>query len=161
MRQESILSEAAIRFRKHAGLSAYQKCDRPLLVLVGKSDIWSPLIADEDLVTEPIVSDAGEAAGAGGGHLSVLDLDRIERISQKVRRLLLELTPEVVSNAEDFSDEVFYIPVSALGHSPEKYPDRNGLLIKPKDVQPRWVTIPLLYSYARWATGLIAGMRGK
>ncbi len=98
---------------------------------------------------------------ASGGHLSVLDLDRIERISQKVRRLLLELTPEVVSNAEDFSDEVFYIPVSALGHSPEKYPDRNGLLIKPKDVQPRWVTIPLLYSYARWATGLIAGCVGQ
>jgi hypothetical protein len=50
--------------------------------------------------------------------------------------------------------------VSALGHSPEKYPDKNGLLIRPKDIQPRWVTIPLLYSYARWATGLIAGVRG-
>ncbi len=157
VRQETILSEAAIRFRKHAGLSAYQKCDRPLLVLVGKSDIWAPLIPDEDLISEPIVRDAGGTAGTS--HLSVLDLDRIERISRKVRQLLLELTPEVVSNAEDFSDEVFYIPVSALGHSPEKYPDRNGLLIKPKDIQPRWVTIPLLYSYARWATGLIAGVR--
>jgi hypothetical protein len=155
VRQENILSEAAIRFRKHAGLSAYQKCDRPLLVLVGKSDIWEPLVEGEDLVSEPILRDSGAA-----GELAVLDLDRIERVSQKVRRLLLELTPEVVSNAEDFSDEVFYIPVSALGHSPEKYPDRNGLLIKPKDVKPRWVTIPLLYSYARWATGLIAGTRG-
>ncbi len=114
---------------------------------------------DEDLITEPILKDAGEAMETTG-HLSVLDMDRIERVSQKVRKMLMELTPEVVSNAEDFSDEVFYIPVSALGHSPEKYPDRNGLLIKPKDVHPRWVTIPLLYSYTRWATGLIAGIRG-
>ena len=155
VRQENILSEAAIRFRKHTGLSAYQKCDRPLLVLVGKSDIWAPLLKDEDLVSEPILKDAG-----GSEHLAGLDMDRIERISGKVRRLLLEATPEVVSNAEDFSDEVLYMPISALGHSPEKYPDRNGLLIKPKDVVPHWVTIPLLYSYARWSTGLIAGVRG-
>ena len=155
VRQETILSEAAIRFRKHASLSAYQKCDRPLLVLVAKSDIWGPLLADEDLVSEPIVRDE-----PGKAHLSVLDLDRIERVSMKVRQLLLELTPEVVTIAEDFSDEVFYMPVSALGHSPEKYPEKNGLLIKPRDVHPRWVTIPLLYSYARWATGLIAGVRG-
>ena len=155
VRQENILSEAAIRFRKHTGLSAYQKCDRPLLVLVGKSDIWAPLLKDEDLVTEPILKDAG-----GSEHLAGLDMDRIERISGKVRRLLLEATPEVVSNAEDFSDEVLYMPISALGHSPEQYPDRNGLLIKPKDIHPHWVTIPLLYSYARWSTGLIAGVRG-
>lgn len=154
VRQETILSEAAIRFRKHAGLSAHQKCDRPLLVLVAKSDIWSPLIDGEDLVTEPIERDP-----LGQEHLAVLDMDRIERVSVKVRRLLMDLTPEVVSIAEDFSEDVVYIPVSAFGHSPEKYPDKAGLLIKPKDIHPRWVTIPLLYSYARWATGLIAGIR--
>lgn len=155
VRQETILSEAAIRYRKHASLSAYQKCDRPLLVLVAKSDIWAPLVPNEDLVNEPIMRDA-----EGGAHLAVLDLDRIERVSAALRKMLQQLTPEVVSIAEDFSDEVFYLPVSALGHSPEKYPDKNGLLIRPKDIHPRWVTIPLLYSYARWATGLIAGVRG-
>lgn len=155
VRQETILSEAAIRFKKHAGLSAYQKCDRPLLVLVAKSDIWGGLIPDEDLISEPVLTDP-----PGGAHLAALDLERIERVSKKLRRMLLELTPETVTIAEDFSDEVFYIPVSALGHSPAKYPDKSGLLIKPSDIQPRWVTIPLLYSYARWATGLIAGVRG-
>src|SRR5208282_2992101 len=53
VRQETILSEAAIRFRKHASLSAYQKCGRPLLVLVAKSDIWGKLIDGEDLTAEP------------------------------------------------------------------------------------------------------------
>jgi hypothetical protein len=154
VRQETILSEAAIRFRKHAGISAHQKCDRPLLVLVGKSDIWAPLLGDEDVVSEPIIKDPH-------GQLAVLDMDRIERTSVNVRKLLLELTPDVVAIAEDFSEDVVYIPVSALGHSPEKYPDKNGLLIKPKDIHPSWVTIPLLYSYARWATGLVAGAPGS
>jgi len=152
-RQETILSEAAIRFRKHASLSAYQKCDRPLIIMVGKSDIWASLVAEEDLVTEPIIQNQ-----PGQAHLAVLDLERIDRVSKKVRSLLMALTPEVVSTAEDFASEVVYIPVSALGHSPEKYPDLNGLLIKPRDVHPHWVTIPLLYSYARWSHGLIAGV---
>jgi hypothetical protein len=153
VRQETILSEAAIRFRKHASLSNYQKAGRPLLVLVAKSDIWSSLIEGEDLVNEPVVHSA-----KSDGHLALLDLDRIDRISAKIRSLLQSVTPEVVSTAEDFAEEVVYIPVSALGHSPEKYPDKNGLLIRPKDIHPHWVTVPLLYSYARWATGLIAGV---
>jgi len=154
VRQETILSEAAIRFRKHASLSAHQKCGRPLLVLVGKSDIWAPLINGEDLAAEPVLRDKKRDA-----HLAVLDMDRIERISGRVRELLLGVTPEVVSTAEDFAEEVVYLPISALGHSPEKYPDKNGLLIRPCDIHPHWVTVPLLYSYARWATGLIAGVR--
>ena len=154
VRQETILSEAAIRFRRHASLSTHQKCGRPLLVLVGKSDIWAPLIQGEDLIGEPILRDGKKEA-----HLSLLDMNRIERVSGRVRELLLQVTPEVVSAAEDFADEVVYVPVSALGHSPEKYPDKSGLLIRPQDIHPHWVTVPLLYSYARWATGLIAGAR--
>ena len=154
VRQETILSEAAIRFRRHASLSAHQKCGRPLLVLVGKSDIWASLITGEDLAAEPVLRDKKRDA-----HLAVLDMNRIERISGRVRELLLSVTPEVVSTAEDFAEEVVYLPISALGHSPEKYPDKNGLLIRPRDIHPHWVTVPLLYSYARWATGLIAGVR--
>jgi len=152
MRQETILTEATMRVRRHAGLSAYQKYDRPLLVLVAKSDIWAPIFS-EDITTEPILSDP-----EGKVDLSVMDLQRIQRVSDKLRTLLLELTPDIVSAAEDFAHDVVYIPVSALGHSPEKEPDKTGLFIRPADVKPHWVTIPVLYSYARWATGLIAGI---
>lgn len=163
VRQETILSEATMRVRRHAGLSAYQKFDRPLLVLVAKSDIWAPLV-DEDIQSDPILAaegagNAGQAARLSGQHLAVLDFDRIERVSSKLRRLLLDITPEVVAAAEDFSEEVVYLPVSALGHSPERQPEQTGLFIRPQDIHPRWVTVPLLYSYARWATGLIAGVR--
>jgi hypothetical protein len=151
VRQETILGEAAIRYRRHLGLSAYKKTEKPLLVLVGKSDIWGSLLEGEDVVKEPVVK------GATAEGLAAMDMERVERVSRALRGLLLELSPEVVTTAEDFSQEVVYVPVSALGHSPEKYGDRAGLLIKPKDVKPRWVTVPLLYSYARWSKGLIAG----
>ncbi|HVX86668.1 MAG TPA: hypothetical protein VH253_17935 [Phycisphaerae bacterium] len=160
VRQETILGEAAIRYRRHLGLSAYKKTDRPLLVLVAKSDIWASLLEAEldagpDALKEPIIK------GATAEGLAAIDLDRVNRVSRALRALLLDLSPEVVTAAEDFSQEVLYMPVSALGHSPEKYADRAGLLIKPKDVHPRWVTIPLLYSYAKWSKGLIAASRTK
>ena len=51
------------------------------------------------------------------------------------------------------------MPVSALGHSPEKEPDKSGLYVRPRDIHPHWVTSPLLYGYARWSKGLIAGVK--
>ncbi len=149
IRQESILSEATMRVRKHASLSAYQRYERPLLVLVGKSDIWASLIS-EDIISEPIIPDADVVT-----HLAAIDIERVNRVSKAVRNLLLEITPEIVTVAEDFARDVVYMPVSALGHAPEK--QQAGLFVKPSDIKPHWVTIPLLYSYARWSSGLILG----
>lgn len=149
VRQETILTEATLRVRKHAGLSAYQRYDRPLLVLVGKSDIWSGMLP-EDIQSEPILANVDQVT-----HLGAIDIARVDRVSQALRKLLLDITPEIVSVAEDFSRDVVYMPVSALGHSPEK--QETGLYVRPRDVKPHWVTIPLLYSYARWSTGLILG----
>jgi hypothetical protein len=150
VRQETILTEATMRVRKHAGLSAHQRYDRPLIVLVGKSDIWSNLI-DEDIASNPFIKDPTSS-------LSALDMERIERVSGKVRKLLLAVSPEIVTAAEDFANEVVYIPVSALGHSPEKQEGKTGLFIKPSDIHPHWVMVPLLYSYARWTKGLFTGI---
>jgi len=43
-----------------------------------------------------------------------------------VRELLLGVTPEVVSAAEDFAEEVMYIPVSALGTHRRNIRTRTG-----------------------------------
>lgn len=156
LRQETILSEAALRIRKHRGLSAYQRHDAPLLVLMGKSDIWAPLI-QEDISAEPIIPPKS------AGELASVDMARIERISGALRNLLLKVAPEIVTAAEDLSQQVVYIPVSALGHSPQRIAQETGaaagpgLLIRPRDIQPHWTTIPLLYSFARWSAGLIGG----
>ncbi len=84
-RQETILTEAALHVRRHAGLAPGQKYDRPLLVVVPKSDVWGPLL-DCDLTTEPFIDNAVPAsAGSGMPALSAVDLGRIATVSAKLR----------------------------------------------------------------------------
>jgi len=152
-RQETLLIEAAQRVRRYANLPSGKKHDSPLLVLVPKSDVWGSMLK-EDLVTDPILP------AAVAGRLAAVDIERIERVSQKLRTLLLAETPELVTAAEDFCQTVAYIPVSALGRSPEEADlsqGGRGLFIRPNCIAPRWVTVPVLYMFAKWTTGLIAG----
>lgn len=152
-RQEILLNEAASRVRRYANLPPGKKHDRPLMVLVPKSDVWGSLL-DEDLISEPILPNAVV------GGLAAVDVVRIEAVSRKLRTLLLNETPELVAAAEDFWQHVVYIPISALGRSPEEatLPDGGtGLFVRPKDITPRWAAAPVLYMFARWTKGLIAG----
>ena len=153
-RQETLLVEAALRVRRFTNLPPNAKHNRPLIVVVPKSDVWGQLIG-EDVTTEPITPDAV----AGG--LSAVDTARIERVSARLRLLLLKCTPEVVAAAEDFCEHVIYIPMSALGKSPEESPigeGKSGLFVRPADIAPRWAAVPILYMLARWTTGMVGGM---
>lgn len=146
VRQEPLLNEAAGRLRRYSGLGPQDRTNRPLMVLVSKSDIWAPLI-DEDIVAEPFVN-------AGNGGRPAVDIPRVQRVSAKIRKMLLEATPEIVSTAEAVSKTVVYVPISSLGHAPEPHPgDANLLAIRPRDIRPRWVTVPVLYAVAQWTTG--------
>ena len=148
-RQETILNEAANRVRKYTGLPASKKHDRPLIVIVPKSDVWGPLI-DLDLSHEPLVPPA-----KGDGPWSV-DVRAIEAISGRVRAMLREHAPEFVEAAEDFCQTIVYVPVSALGCGPEKSEQAGGFYVRPRDITPRWVTVPMLYILAKWSNELIA-----
>jgi hypothetical protein len=150
-RQETILTEAAHRVRRYANLPPNKKHPSPLLVLVPKSDVWGSML-DEDLSSDPVVE------SAVAGKLAAVDIKRIERVSSKLRDLLLKFTPELIGAAEDFCEHVVYIPISALGCSPQTHPEgRPGLFVLPKDVRPRWASVPVMYMFAKWTTGLIAG----
>lgn len=146
--QTQILIEAATRVRRYAHLSQNEKLSQPLLVLVSKSDIWCNLI-DEDITSEPYI-----AAAPPERLFAVVDAPRIMRVSTKIRNLLLELAPEFVAAAEDFCKEVLYIPVSALGCSPEVQEGSNFLVVRPRNIKPRWVTVPVMYAFSAWASGL-------
>jgi hypothetical protein len=77
--------------------------------------------------------------------------------------MLVNYTPEIVAAAEAFSEDVIWIPVSALGTSPEEIPDvppignppRAALGIRPEHIQPQWSDIPLLYAIHRTIPGLL------
>jgi hypothetical protein len=151
-RQDTILLEAAARIRRHTGLSAREKHNRPLTVVVTKFDLWSSLI-DKPHLVEPWLH-VGELVG--------LDLNRIEKISGEIRDLMASVCPEVVNAAESFAPSVTYVPVSAVGRSPaQDTGDVTLTSIRPRDIRPTWVTVPLLHALSRRFSGLVPIARRK
>jgi hypothetical protein len=146
-RQELVLTEAATRVRRALGLPSTARHDRPLIIVVTKFDCWSGLLGDRD-VAPPWVQ---TSRGAG------LDRERVEKRSAEVRALLQQGCPELVTAAEDFANEVVYVPVSALGRRPVEGP--RGPAIRPCDIRPAWVTVPLLYGMCRWMARLVPGVK--
>ena len=149
-RQETLLREAAVRARRKSNVPQEHRFnDKILVILVSKADIWGELL-DEDLAAEPYVP--GDDQWPMG-----MDVHRVERTSEKLRDLLNELCPEFVASAESFVETVLYIPVSALGASPEAI-NKDGqrvYSVRPITVNPKWVTVPLLYCLCRHANLMI------
>lgn len=150
-RQETVLLEAAARVRRHLGLPHDARHQRLLLFVVTKYDIWSDLLPDMD-TSDPLVQ-LDQRSG--------LDSDRIDRRSRQIRELLFRICPEVVLAAEQFTDRVVYMGVSALGCTPQPHPQLSKLAIQPKAIQPFWATIPLLYGLSKTLPGLLHGIRRK
>ncbi len=147
-RQEMILHEAAARVRRHLGLAPGARHGRPLVVVCTKSDSWSSLLPPGD-DGEPWVA---------RDRLAGLDLDRLEGRSQALRELLRQACPELVSAAEDFCQEVVFVPVSALGRAPVADASGKGVL-RPCDLRPAGVTVPLLYGMCKHMPGLVPSVR--
>jgi len=143
-RQETILNEAAARIRRHGGLSHGSKFDRPMIVVLSKLDEWSHLLDRED----------GEPWRVQG-NLTGVDGERIERTSNRLREILTQYCPETVAAAEAFAREITYIAVSSLGNHVELDPNTGLPGIRPKNIQPQWVTVPLLYALSRVQPALI------
>jgi hypothetical protein len=145
-RQETILTEAAARVRRYAGLAQNQKHRRPLLVVITKFDSWARLV--EGKLPAPWVTDPVSKHSA-------VHLEGIENVSRLLRKLLWKVSPEIVSAAESFADEVTYIPVSATGRGPEVDPATGALGFRPRDIKPIWAEVPMLYAMSRWMQGLV------
>lgn len=155
--QDQVLMEAANRIRENARLAPNEKYSRPLIVVVTKYDTWRKLIKAPRLKTEHVVrmSSSGMAA---------LDMDKLRQLSNQVRAVLLEYADEMVAATEGFFSDVIYIPVSALGRRPEVVGDEGitGLAIRPKDIDPMWTEIPMLYVLNRVSQAMVrAGTRKK
>lgn len=152
-RQEILLKEAFDRIRLHSAAPRGKKYGNPLIVVVTKFDIWRDLL--EISVETPLKeSEAGPVA--------VLDSDVVMSVSFAVRRLLLDLCPEMIATAEAQASKVIYVPVSALGHSPSVDPDHQEssmFVVRPADIKPIWATVPLLAMLS--LLGLLPATRAK
>ncbi len=154
VRQDTVLNEMGQRIRRYAQLDATATLEQPLLVLVGKADAWLPLAGLS-------FGDAPEPIVAGADGVEAVDTALVERVSDAVRRWLLEVTPEFVSLAEATHRVVRYLPVSALGGPPQRRDTDGMLTVKPDQLQPRWVAAPLLYALSRWGRGTLPEATGS
>jgi hypothetical protein len=143
-RQETILNEAATRIRRHAGLSQGTKYERPMIVIVSKFDQWSHLL--DSGTVEPWRTQ---------GNLTGIDVERIEQSSVRLRQVLMQYCAETVAAAETFAKNITYIAVSSLGEQVEVDPSTGLAGIRPQNIRPHWVTVPLLYALSRVQPALI------
>jgi hypothetical protein len=153
VRQDSILCEAIQRVRRHAGLREGDQHQRPLVVVVTKWDSWKSLI--------PALDTSPPYVPIPDGDLFALDLPRIQDTSNRVRDLLRRLTPEILAAAEGFSKDLYFIPVSATGAAPERDPSTGALGLRPRDISPFWVEVPMLLALSNFEAGLIGSLSSK
>jgi len=131
--QDSILAEMEARMKRVLGLAQDERIRTPLAFVVGKSDIWEPLL---DSPLEPVIR-------AGG-----LDLAAVARNSARVRAVLATLCPGLVAAAESLADQISYFAVSSFGHTPVMIaagPNQGRIAPDPRRLAPAHVEEPLYW----------------
>jgi hypothetical protein len=81
-RQDQLLVEMARRIRVHAGLAPQERVPKPLFVILSKSDIWAPLLKEEDGTPMDISTPPYSRERAGLGKMSIR---RVDRTSERIR----------------------------------------------------------------------------
>ncbi|MFQ5732320.1 MAG: hypothetical protein ACE5KM_10245 [Planctomycetaceae bacterium] len=156
-RQDQVMMEAANRIRTQAGLAQNEKYRRPVVVAMTKLDAWQAVLGENyDCRADaygPILLKNG--AGPRDSVGVTLNHRRLLHVSSDMRELMSRLAPEFVNGAEGFAENVIYIPVSALGHSPTMEPSTGRIGIRPADISPRWAEVPLMYLLSLTSGGLI------
>ena len=146
--QDQVLQEAYRRVQSLTGT----RISRPLFVVVTKYDVWHSLLSDKPFDMSDLLYQTSDQGVA-------LDLKRIKALSERLKKVLSQWAPDIVAAAETFSDEVFYLPNSALGCSPELMPGTNVLGIRPCNIRPRLAELPLLLALNRAVPTMIPAIQ--
>lgn len=142
--QDTILAEMDIRIKRLLGLGRSERISTPVAVLIGKSDVWAPLF-DARALPSPIVG-------------RKLALDVIDKNSDALRAMLLDLCPGLVGGAESVSDTVRYFGVTALGHSPQPIaegPKAGMLAPDPRQLKPAGIEHAAYWLVSQAVPGVI------
>ena len=148
-RQESVLNEMINRIRRHSNMGIKDRSNKPLIVVCTKFDAWSSLLNE-------LPKPWGKTAGSGK---TVLNLSKIEKVSEELKQLLKEHCPEVVAASQSISSQVYFVPVSATGVSPEKESTTGDYMIPTDQINPQWCEVPVLIAMAHRAPKLVFGGR--
>ncbi len=134
--QTRLLSEMIARIRRHRNLSGSSKCNIPLVIAVGKYDAWknhfSCQLGEIDLMKRSNDSITGK-----------WDKNKMLDVSLKMRDLLLQYAPGLISSAEAFFEQVYIVPFSSFGCSAST--SAVGQLgVIPNMVKPIWAANPFM-----------------
>jgi DNA-directed RNA polymerase subunit RPC12/RpoP len=132
--QDIILAEMRARIQSIRNLAPGDSVNTPMAFVVGKADAWSHLLGERALLN-PIQNGA-------------LNLEAFEDNSARVRKLVYELCPSVVANAEALTDNLMYFAVSSFGHSPVKV-GPGEYAPDPARLNPMFVEMPLLWLFSQ------------
>ncbi len=143
--QHQILLEAVNRIRRHAQLPQNEQLAKPLAVILTKYDVWGKLLGEHHFRID-------------SSTIAKLNIDQLRSVSEQIRTLLSKHCPEFVNAIDGVCSDVVYIPVSAVGNSPEEKDvgdNHKQLLVRPRDISPMWAEVPLLYALHRAVPGLV------
>lgn len=145
-KQSLILTDIEIHLRKTLNLPPGTKTDKPLAIIIAKSDLWQDLLGPEPL--HPIVRN------------NTLKHNNIKANSNRLRDFLFRLTPEICTSAESISDKVSYFAVSSFGTIPEEIEDEltGTSYIAPigGKLTPAHVTDPVLWALSQCDESLLS-----
>ena len=139
--QDVLLAELAAKAKKYMGVRGGRKLKQPLLFAISKAD----------MLRNELPMDCEIYQRNKNGFLA-LDLAALREVSVQAERFLDRHVPEVLSTARDISDDIWFFPVSSLGHNPM----REG--VRPCDIKPRWTELPVVFTLAR--KGVIPTVNG-
>jgi hypothetical protein len=126
------------------------------MIIVSKFDAWRHLLG-ADL---PEFHVTPKRRAEGGTVVSGLRISAVEEISGRIKDLMRDLAPEVLSATEQFSRHVYFVPSSATGCAPRMV-GRDEKSGKPTykfrvgDLAPQWAEVPLLWMMSRHVSGLV------
>ena len=136
-RQDTLLAEMSARIQRHLGNRREEQLSRPLIFGVSKADM---LRKELPLDRSPYCE---SGTGPNGRPRFALDYNVLRDISKATEAFLNDLAPESVATAHDIAEEVWFLPMSALGHNPMQ----EG--VRPADIHPVWAELPIVFTLAR------------
>lgn len=159
--QDIILATADANVKKRLGREIADPLETPLVFILAKFDAWRHLVSG-DL---PPYAAAQEQAGSS---IESFRPAVVEKVSARMRELLVSLCPAVVAAAERFSRRVCYVPTSATGCSPLAAGGESsaplpgaGARFRRGSLQPLWADVPFLWVLDQVTTGLVLSSRPK
>ncbi len=134
--QELLLSELKNRVRTLHHLPVLGRFNTPLAFIIGKMDMleeWEPVAKLSDPWND-----------------NKLDSGVIEENSRILREGLIDMVPNMVSQAESLSEKVVYFASTTFGHAPR--PIQDGFLSPlPKRIKPQGVETPIFWWLDSWS----------